>query len=108
MKKRPALIAFACVMTYVASYFALRSYSAIYAPYAWGRGYETVNPTPSTIHYPVFSKRHASGFEKFEQRYLRPLAYYAFSPLVEWDLSIRNHPLSHLPRWEFYGNNWPK
>jgi hypothetical protein len=108
MKKKPALIVLACVMAYLACFLALRSYSAIYAPHAWNRGYKTANPTQCSIPYPVFTTRNASVFRRFEERQLRRLAYYVFTPLVEWDLSIHNHPMNSLPMWTFYGNNWPK
>jgi hypothetical protein len=107
MSKKTILLLSGLVL-YVASYVFLRSYVALHAPYAWNRGYETGNPTPSTIHYPIFSVRDPSFLQRVEQKYLRPLAYYVFSPLVEGDLSIYNHPSSPLPRWYFYGNNWPK
>jgi hypothetical protein len=101
------------ICIYGPSYFFLRSHSASYAPYAWNRGYETVNPTPNTIHYPIFGSRPITpgpppSMARLKQEFLEPLAYYVFSPLVELDLAINNHPANPLPEWTFYGNNWPK
>ncbi|MCX6875983.1 MAG: hypothetical protein NTW21_19570 [Verrucomicrobia bacterium] len=108
MNQKLLVIVGLCLVAYVVGYLLLRSYSAVYAPYAWGRGYETTNPTPSTIHYPVFSKAGRTNFEQLVDRFMKPIAYYVFSPLVEGDLAIHNHPANPNPKWEFYGNNWPK
>ena len=97
-----------CILAiYVGSYFVFRTVATRYAPYAWDRPIRTELPAGS-IMYPVFGTKGnvqagGNGHSSFEIA-----AYYAFCPLVELDLSVNNHPANPLPKWEFFGSNWPK
>jgi hypothetical protein len=90
---------------YCAAYAAFRPYAISYAPYAWGRP-KPVPLTSSIVYYPFFSKLHPSLWESVGNR-TRPVAYYAFAPLVEVDLALNNHPGNPFDHWEIFGSNWP-
>jgi hypothetical protein len=112
MKKKTAirLVPALLLVVYLGSYVSLRSYCWHHAPHAWGRPGNAPNPTfQNSFLYMHFSR--ASQFSglpwQLDMKLFRPLAYYAYSPLVEFDLSINNHPGNPLPKWQFYGNNWP-
>jgi hypothetical protein len=90
---------------YCAAYVAVRPHATAYAPYAWGRP-KPIPLTSSIIYYPIVSKVRPSPLEGLAYR-VRPVLYYAFSPLVEADLAINNHPGNPFPHWTVFGSNWP-
>ena len=106
------------VMGYLRSYLLHREYSARHAPFAvtrapreWLTG-ELVIVTirNSTILWPRFSPRRVNGdmkprFEDLERRYLEPLTYYCFLPLVEVDCAVNGHPWRPEYDWKFFGRN---
>ena len=112
MKKKTAvrMLPVAFLVAYFGIYFCIRSYCWIYAPHAWGRGASgpnTGSSQASDFFYMRFSRLPSRKLRDFEFKVIQPLVYHFYSPLVELDLSINNHPLNPLSEWKIYGNNWP-
>lgn len=99
------------VAGYAVSYCLHREYAARHAPHAvtrapreWLTGKPViVTIRNSTILWPRFGP--ITKFEKFERRYMEPVFYYMFLPLVEADCALNGHPSRPKYEWKFFGRN---
>ena len=99
------------ILNYLASYYMNREYASRHAPYAVTRSpREWLSGEPviveirnSTILWVRLAPK--STPEELERRFLEPLAYYSFFPLVEADCALNGHPARPKYKWQFFGRN---